>query len=224
MKTHLVTQGTAEWHDLRLGIPTASEFHKIVTPGGKLSAQARKYALRLVTETLLRRPLESLEGLSWLDRGKELEPEAARLYEFHHDCTLEAVGFVTTDDGRIGCSPDRLIMGQPGAVEIKCPAPHTHVGYLIDGPGDDYRPQVQGQLLVAELEYVDFLSYSPEMPPVVLRFTRDEPYLQLLRMALSNFLELRDELLGQVRAAGYFEERAKILMPQDAEYGGMLDG
>ena len=33
-----VEQGSRAWIEARLGIPTASEFSRIVTPGGKLSA------------------------------------------------------------------------------------------------------------------------------------------------------------------------------------------
>jgi hypothetical protein len=41
MKIHNCTQGTEEWRKLRAGIPTASEFHKIITPKtGQLSKQA----------------------------------------------------------------------------------------------------------------------------------------------------------------------------------------
>ena len=65
-------------------------------------------------------------------------------------------GAVPSDDGRIGCSPDRTVMekgGRYSLVEIKCPAPWTHIGYLLDGPGADYRQQVQGQLLVTGAEF-----------------------------------------------------------------------
>jgi hypothetical protein len=39
MITHDVTQGSPEWLEARLGIPTASEFDKIITPTGKPSTQ-----------------------------------------------------------------------------------------------------------------------------------------------------------------------------------------
>jgi hypothetical protein len=223
MKRIEVVQGSAEWHDLRLGMPTASEFHKIVTPGGKLSAQARKYAVRIVTEKLLRRSLDSLEGLEWVERGKATEPEAVRLYEFLQETTLLPGGYCTSDDGRMGASPDRFVSDGKGIVEVKCPSPAVHVMYLVDGPGDDYRPQVQGQLMITGLEYVDFFSYSPEMPPVKIRIEPDFAYLRILRPALTAFCDMRDEVEAAVRAAGYFEERAKLLMPQDVAYGDRVE-
>jgi hypothetical protein len=40
---------------------------------------------------------------------------------------------VTTNDGRMGCSLDRLVIGRPIGLEIKCCAPANHMGFLIDG-------------------------------------------------------------------------------------------
>jgi hypothetical protein len=200
-------QGTPEWLDARLGIPTASQFHRIITAAkGDLSKQARKYAYELVAETVLGTPLESAIGnLEWVARGKLLEPHAVQQYEFSNDIETRAVGFVTNDAGTIGCSPDRLIVGQRAGMEIKCPAPATHVGYLIDGPGEDYRQQVQGTIALCEAEWWDFYSYHDGMPPVLLRTYRDEPYIAKMVAALAEFLTMRDEMLVKVRASGFFE-------------------
>lgn len=210
---HNVAQGSTEWLKLRLGIPTASEFHRIVTPGGKLSAQSRAYAFWLVAEELLQESLYSIQSLEWVARGKELEPEAVRMYEFEQNVRTDPVGFITSDDGRLGCSPDRLVVWNDAgaaAVEIKCPAPHTHIGYWIDGFGADYIPQVQGQILIAELDYVDRYSYHPQLPPALVRTERDEKYIAILEPALREFLFMRDEMLAKVRASGYFEEHRKL--------------
>ena len=61
MIIHNVEQGSAEWIKLLLSIPTASNFHKIVTPAkGEYSKQARGYAFRLVAQTLLNESFDSL--------------------------------------------------------------------------------------------------------------------------------------------------------------------
>lgn len=201
MIVHRVPQGSTEWAALRRGIPTASEFHRIVTPSGKLSEQAKKYAHLLVAETLLDRALISLDELEWVARGKVLEPDAARLYEFDRNMDTEPVGFISTDDARIGASPDRLV-GGIGLLEIKCPAPQTHVGYMLDGFAAPYRPQVQGQLLVTEREWVDWMSYYPEMQPYIERIPRDEEYIAKLADALVRFCDMKDEMLRRARASG----------------------
>lgn len=208
---HRVDQGSPEWIAARLGIPTASQFHRIITPAKlEYSKQARGYMFWLIAERLLNRQLDSLQNLEWIARGKELEPQAVQAYEFHHDVSTEPCGFLTTDDGRIGATPDRLIVGQSGAVELKCPAPQTHIEYMVDGFGSDYIVQVQGQMLVGELEFVDRWSYHPELPPHPQRTYRDEKVIDALRGALSRFLDDYDRALEIVKSRGFFDERRKL--------------
>ncbi len=217
MKIHDCEQGSPDWYALRSGCATASCFEKIVTPTGQLSKQANKYAYRLIAETLLKRPMDSIEGLEWMERGKMLEPEAAKIYEFEQEVETVKVGFITSDDGLIGASPDRLV-GSEGLLEIKCPAPQTHVMYMVEGLGNDYRPQVQGQLMVAEREWSDLFSYNEEMPPVRIRTVRDEDYITLLRTSLNAFNEMKAEMLERIRKQGFFAERERISTIVDEAY------
>lgn len=216
-------QGSVEWYRARIGIPTASEFHQIVTPAkGLLSKSSRKYAYRLIAERLLNRPMESVDGQQWMERGKELEPKAAAQYQFVHDVELARVGFITTDDGMIGASPDRIVKGAAAGVEIKVPSPAVHIGYMLDGPGDDYRPQVQGQNWVCEFDYVDFYSYSDVMPARVIRTGRDEPYIALLRDALEQFnIQLLD-MVKRARELGAFQAYEEAKTPVEVERAHQL--
>ena len=204
-KIHRVDQGTAEWHALRIGIPTTSNFHRIITPGGKPSTKARPYLYRLIAEILLNEPMDDgLGRLEWVERGKIEEPNAAAQLEFTRDMQLEPVGFITTDDGRLGCTPDRLVTGKNEAVEIKCPAPWTQIGYMLDGPGEDYKPQVQGQLYVGEFERVHFYSWHPRMPPVYAITTRDEKYIKDMARMLAEFLDDLADETERARRMGSF--------------------
>src|SRR5262245_39055072 len=105
---HRVEQGSVEWHRARLGIPTASQFHRIITPTtGALSKQARPYLYRLVAERMLSEAFEDdLERVDWINAGKMNEPRAARAFMDLTKCTLDRVGFITDDHHRWGCSPD----------------------------------------------------------------------------------------------------------------------
>lgn len=187
MIRHDVQQNSDEWHRLRLGIPTSSAFKSIVTPKGKLSASADRYMHWLLAEWAVGIPLDSYES-EFMQRGHELEDLAVKSYEFERGCDTEAVGFITTDDGMIGSSPDRLV-GADGLLEIKCPAPQTHIGYMlarhIDG---DYYPQVQGELLISGRKWVDIQSFHPGLPTVIIRVERDEKYLAILDEALREFV------------------------------------
>jgi hypothetical protein len=229
MKIHNVEQGSADWIALRIGIPTASQFHKIITPKTlELSSQARRYAFFLVAEKLMNESLNPLENLEWIERGKLLEPQAVKMYEFDQEVSTMPVGFLTTDDGRIGASPDRLIVDQAAALELKCPAPHTHLEYLIDGFGADYMAQVQGQAYVGDFEWVDRYSFHPLMPSALMRTYRDEAYIKKLADALARFVDMKDELLEQARGKGYFGARDRLItavdeMAKDQDLGRYLD-
>lgn len=219
-----VEQGTGEWFRLRMGIPTASCFDQIVTPAkGQLSKSSVKYAYRLICERLLKAPTESVEGQMWMERGKEIEPQAVKQYEFVNDAETVPVGFITTDDGLIGCSPDRLVLSDRRiGLEIKCPSPHVHLGYLLDGQAEAYRPQVQGQLYVAELERADFYSYHPRMPACTIRTARDESYIKLLGAALRGFNEQLFEMLERAKAMGVFQAHEDAATPLEKEQAAGL--
>lgn len=211
MKIIDCVQGSDAWITARLGIPTASEFHRIITVvKGDLSKSARGYAHALVAETLLGRPLEKPPGTPWaMARGKALEPLAVQQYAFTNDVEVRAVGFVTTDNGKIGCSPDGLIVGTRGGLEIKCTLDENHMGIFVDGPGENYKQQVQGNIAIAELEWWDLYAYHPELPPVTIRTHRDEPFIAKMGAALTEFLALRDEMLAKALASGFFTAPVK---------------
>jgi hypothetical protein len=191
-------QNSEEWYSRRLGIPTASEFARIVTPTGKKSDQADAYMNRLIAEWALGTQLEDGVETQWMQHGHELEALAMRSYAFEMDAEPEEVGFITTDDGLIGASPDRLV-GESGLLELKCPAPQTHIYYMRTRKLSlKYKPQTQGQLLVSGREWVDLQSFHPGLPTVIIRQHRDEEYITLLDAELRAFvdrlLEARAEL------------------------------
>lgn len=192
-KLYYCEQGTEEWHALRLGIPTASEFDKIVTPKGKLSTQSEKYMHWLLASWVVGKPLESFES-DFMRRGKEYEPQARDAFALDFDTDVQDIGFITNDAGTIGCSPDGLV-GDDACLELKVPAPQTHIGYLLTRSiGEDYRVQVQGQLYVAERDHAFIQSYCPGLPgtasSVVIKVGRDEKFIGELRPALDSFVEI----------------------------------
>ena len=184
-------QKSTEWYRLRAGIPTASCFSKIVTPGGKASKQAQGYMDFLLAEFVLGRSLENEEAITyWMERGTELEASAVRAYEFQTGSEAVECAIVTTDDELIAASPDRLI-GDDGICEIKCPKPHIQVGRMLHNEiDDDYRCQLQGQLWVMEREWVDIVSYHPQLPPCILRVERDDKFIKLLSGGVRTFVDV----------------------------------
>jgi hypothetical protein len=192
---HALAQRTPEWFFLRAGRPTASEFHRIVTPTGKLSTQSLDYMHRLLAELMLGRPLEDDLRTPYMDRGTELEDAGISAYEFARDCETQPGGFITDDLGRYGCSPDRLI-GDDGDLEMKIPAANTHIGYLLNSAEleKEKGPQVQGRLLIHGRKWVDLVSFHPELPLVVRRVYPNEKYIAILRETLDVFCTTLQEM------------------------------
>jgi hypothetical protein len=202
-----VQQGSAAWLELRAGIPTASNFHRILTPSGQPSKQATDYLHGLLAEKMMGHPIQEHVTL-WMARGADLEAEAVQFYEFQREVETVRLGFCTNDAGTIGASPDRLV-GNEGLLEIKVPKDSTHVGYLLAEPvSEAYFPQIQGQLWIAERQWLDLLSYHPELPPALIRVERDEAYIGKLRAAVETFAEVLAQHVEQLRARGWLPEEA----------------
>ena len=57
-----------------------------------------------------------------------------------------------------------------------------------------------GQLWIAEREWVDIMSYHPEMPPAMVHTERDEEFIKLLAAAVTAFSEELERQWEIVRA------------------------
>lgn len=190
-------QGTDEWFESRRGIPTASNFNKIVTSKGEQSDQRLKYLYKLAGEFVSGKCEESFKSDA-MNRGNELEEEARRFYQIVTDSQVNQVGFCLSDDYRYGCSPDGLI-NEDGLIEIKCPIISTHVEYLIKGQLPTcYFQQVQGQLLVTGRHWCDFISYYPALKPLQVRVYRDEEFIKKLESELIKFSQELEEIVKQI--------------------------
>ena len=194
-------QGSEAWLLKRAGVPTASEWDAVISPKWKArTGEGRQtYLLSKVAEKLMGYP-EQTWGGGAMEQGSILEGEARPWFEFTTGITVDRVGFCTTDDGRLGCSPDGLI-GEDGGLEIKCPSPHKHLAYLVAGVvPDDYLAQVHGSMLVTGRAWWQFISYNRNFPALVLTVKRDEAIQAAMRAALDAFLADFDAALAKVNA------------------------
>lgn len=196
MEAHNVKQGTDEWFDLRYGLPTASEFKKVLTATGKPSTQKSDYAALLAAEMYAGRNLERWEGNQWTERGNELEPEARAMYELTAGVDVVETGFIKAFG--VGCSPDGLV-GDDGLVEIKCLSPQKHVLALAyvqkhAKPPSDYVAQIQGQMYVTGRQWCDLYFYHPALPPTWIRAYRDDKWIDTLQLELQTLIAERDRL------------------------------
>lgn len=193
-------QGTPEWFALKVGVPGASSFAKIVTSKGEASKQRLKYLYQLAGERLIGAKEEGFSNGS-MQRGVELEPEARELYELITGNTVDQVGFCFMDEAkRFGCSPDGLI-GEEGGLEIKCPSLPVHVEYLLNGKiPTDYIQQVQGSLYITGREWWDFMSYYPGCKPLIVRVTPDARFHVRLADELELFCDELEEVSARLAA------------------------
>lgn len=181
-------QQSAEWFKLRLGIPTSSRFKDIMTnPRNKkdvLSASARTYMLQLIAEKMTRE-LTQMSDNADMARGRELEPMARKAYEFRTDNDVVETGIILNHG--VGASPDGLV-GDNGAIEIKCRRSHHHIDALIKNEmPDEYKAQVQGFMYISEREWVDFVMYHEKLRMFIKRVHRDDVYIKTLAECLSIF-------------------------------------
>ena len=199
MITLSVKQGSLEWLAARAGLPTASNFDRIITTKGEPSTQQQKYLYQLAGERLTGMPMETYTNGN-MERGKELEAEARKVYEFVTDNEVAQVGFcLESEERKYGCSPDGLI-GDKGGIEIKCPTLPVAIEYLDKGIlPTAYYQQVQGCLLVTGRAWWDFVSYYPGLPLLIVRVGRDERFLATLSENLCFFYGELEELMKKLK-------------------------
>lgn len=173
MIIHNCTQGSHEWHQLRLGKITGSRLKKMMA----------KDNLSLIDELIAEEQVGIADDDEFMSdemqRGIDMEPLAIQEYcnitghEVDHPC------FIQSEDWPILCqSPDGYI-GTKGAVEIKCPKTKTHIKYIRMGKiPNEYKEQVWSYFLVnPDLQWLDFVSYDPRLavkPIWIHRVTREE--------------------------------------------------
>lgn len=206
-------QRTDEWYKERLGVITGSRFKDVVAIGAKgqyLKARA-DYKQELVAERIIgmlgRKDVYVTDAMRW---GQMNEEMARTAYQLRTGNKVTEAGFaVMTKDGKrlpIGVSTDGLI-GEYGNLEIKSLEPHNHLYKVIKGfektqdMPDDYKAQVQGQMLVLQRDWTDFVGSDSRMPAgldlLAVRVERDEDYCTWL---FDELLKFEAEVAAEVRS------------------------
>jgi hypothetical protein len=194
MQIHNMPQGTPEWFEARKGLPTASNFSKILAKGKGLTRAS--YMNFLAGEIITGEPGETYQSADMV-RGHVMEPEARDLYAYLAEVEPVQIGFIT--NGPKGGSPDSLI-GNDGLLEIKTNKPSVLVEYLdADEFPSPYVAQCQGNLWIAEREWVDIVCYWPKMPTLIKRAYRDETYIRRLAEEIDLFNEDLAALVEKLR-------------------------
>lgn len=202
-------QRSDEWMRLRAGKLTASRFADVmnVIAGGKPGANRRALIAQLAVERLTGACVETFQNDA-MRRGTELEGEARAAYEAHTGELVREVAFIPHPTmENVGVSPDGML-DPSGMTEFKCPANMAkHLDALRSNDhAVEYRWQLQGQLWVAEREWVDAVSYDPRFPPhlrlAICRVYRDEAAIAQLSTECVKANEEIEAILSDLRKLG----------------------
>ena len=195
-------QGSDLWWEQRRGLPTASDFYRIMTPVKQSASggQARYIAKLLGDITDLRPNYFTQQGSPVnhaVKYGQETEGEARRWYEQEYGVKVHKVGFCLHDSGEFGCSPDGLI-GEDDGLELKCCNRETHMLYVMKGIMPvEHLCQVHGSMIVTGRPKWHFCSYCVGVPAFVREVVQDEFTIKLrahLKLFLAKFKEAKEKM------------------------------
>ena len=234
MKRLDVKQNSHEWRVARVGVVTASCFHRVITAKARtvkgkdrlrlwleslgvpcddatlkvLSISMIGYCGELCAEWILGEPLDTV-STQFMERGHDLEDEAVRQSEWDYNCDVDRVGFCLTEDGRLGCSPDGLV-GEETGLEVKNLGPAKHVvAWLTPEPDSDHVLQVQGCLLVTGFKKWVRMYNHPSMLPVYVAMERDESLIADLRVGIGCLVKAFDKAKEKLLDAGHTPQEPK---------------
>lgn len=181
---------------VRRGIPTASEFKRIITPAkAQYSTDADLYAADLLSESLGCYRKQVGDEIEDVARGHRLEDEARRWLKLRHSWKIEQLGFCLSDCRRYGYSPDGRLEDKR-ILEIKAPDVKTLIKWKLKGGiPREHLPQVHGGMVVTDAPGAVFCAYS-EHPLVENMVIEVEPdsYTKKVRECVLRFCDRLDEI------------------------------
>ena len=136
-------------------------------------------------------------------RGICLESTARKLAAEKLGAEIKECGFVESDDGWFGCSPDGFIEkdGKIDAlVEIKCPEPMNFYKQLMNAAKPEYQAQQQFAMNICDCPRSYFVLFCPEVSNQVyiLKYTRGICYQKKIEQRKKEVLEYIETVNKQV--------------------------
>lgn len=188
--------------------PTSATIQKALAGEqiGEWSDAAKNYAFRLACERIAGEPLvdDAFETYA-MRRGKELEEECRKRHEADINAIVDLAAFVTTEDGKFGCSADALVGAKGGAEYKAFYSPEKVRPVLFEDDWGDVADQVQGCIWLYGAEWWDQCLYFPALQSIGKDFTRrrvlrDNNYIDGLERDLLEFDALVCEIETKLRA------------------------
>jgi len=200
-------QGTPEWFKAKAGVPSSSNFHRIITADGKPSKSLNDYAFELATEKFIGGPIDDgFGGNKYTDRGTRLEPLSCAEYQMARQVEIKHVGFITDYLKRWGTSTDGLV-DDDGVVEFKNLTTKVFMKLYLDLkkknelPGIHlHKQQVQGELFITQRRWCDLVFYNPSFEPIIFRFKPDGVFHVQLEKQLKLCIAERNRIIKLARS------------------------
>ena len=225
----MIKQGSAAWHQQRLGKITGSLVHKLMSNGkkkGELSAGAITYCNELAADIVAGHPQEEGFSSSAMERGLELEPIAVDKFEDYMEdfnpsnpITVKEAGFaIHPHFPEFGASVDGLT-SDGGILEIKCRGRLAHLQQfvIIDklNKGESVTAtellkvahhQRQWGMYCTGAAHSYFVAYTDDLPIdagglLVKRFERDEELIIEMGYKAVQARDLIPELVKRYKEA-----------------------
>lgn len=161
-------QGTAEWHNDRIGHLTASKMPYLLKKklDGSWAAERKHAILQIARERLTGELAQSFVSQAMLD-GIEREPVARDLFEKSARVHVIETGFIKHPEiDYFGCSPDGLY-NDDCFLEIKCPTLRTFKKVEETVDINLYLPQIHAQSATLRRPSCSLVFYHPESEKLV---------------------------------------------------------
>ena len=209
MSNEELIQGSDEWFAARRGKITASRLNDLMK---KTKYGESTYKTRLRTELAIERitgkSASNVVMNQAMHDGIEREPEARSLFEAITGKEVALCGsFDHPEIVNTSASPDGLLRGENGILEIKCPTAVTHVKNLMaDGMDKRYLYQVAWQMACTESSHGYFVSYHPDFPKELrlkwVRVERDDDLILDISKAVRQFDVEVEDLINNIKKGG----------------------
>lgn len=203
-----IEQGSPEWLQMKLGVMSASNAHKIIA--GAKTATRMSYLSELVAEIATReKPEISAKPLEW---GKENELAARSIYEFETGYKIKELPFIFKDESlRVGISPDGY--GEIG-LELKCPyTSKVFIDFACLGIiKNEYKAQCQFSMWVTGATQWHFANFDPRSTCKQFHYTtleRDEKMMKKFDECVPECIEQMDEMLAKLGIEYGYQWHAK---------------
>ena len=189
-----IEQRSEAWFQARLGKITASRVADIMakTKTGA-SASRGNYMIQLALERVTGTVEQTFTSPAMQD-GIDRELQARSLYEVTTGNFVSQLPFVEHPTIEwFGCSPDGLVDGNLGLIEIKCRNNANHWEVIKTGEiPKNYWIQIQAQLFCLEYEWNDYVGFNPNFPEksqlFIKRVYRDDKYIAEMETEIKKFL------------------------------------